>query len=225
MEDYAAKMQLKSDAALREYVTGHAQYRDDAVLAALLELRRRGQPAPEEEILRPRLEEAVRQQEEQAALLRKSAETEESEKADENLPQLYSPVGIAVISATVGVLAGAALLALNMVRLKRGRAVLGLVAFVLAYLVGQSLLLKYLLARGLFTPMMTFLLDLPLIVAYVWWFWPRYVGTYQFRPRNWLLPLGICLLLKFGLLYLMMLNPATNQFIKDQMQQLQQAAR
>ena len=42
MEDYAAKMLLKTDAALREYVAGHAQYRDAAVLAALAELRRRG---------------------------------------------------------------------------------------------------------------------------------------------------------------------------------------
>ena len=38
MEDYAAKMALKSDAALREYVAGHTQYREGAVLAALDEL-------------------------------------------------------------------------------------------------------------------------------------------------------------------------------------------
>jgi hypothetical protein len=53
MEDYAAKMQLKSDTALRDYVTGYAQYREVAVLAAFDELRRRGQPAPEEAALRP----------------------------------------------------------------------------------------------------------------------------------------------------------------------------
>ena len=56
MEDYAAKMLLKTDAALREYVTGHVQYREAAVLAALDELRRRGQSAPEEAALRPKLE-------------------------------------------------------------------------------------------------------------------------------------------------------------------------
>ena len=56
MEDYAAKMLLKTDAALREYVTGHVQYREAAVLAALDELSRRGQPAPEEAALRPGLE-------------------------------------------------------------------------------------------------------------------------------------------------------------------------
>ena len=55
-EDYAAKMALKADAALREYVSGHYQYREEAVLAALAELRQRGQPAPEEETLRPALE-------------------------------------------------------------------------------------------------------------------------------------------------------------------------
>lgn len=225
MEDYAAKMQLKSDAALREYVTGHAQYRDEAVLAALAELRQRGQPAPEEAALRPLLEEAVQQQAIQAAQLRERTQAEESEVAEDNLPPLYSPVGIAVISATVSVVAGAVLLALNLVRLKRGRAVVGLVAFVLAYLVGQSLLLKYLLTQHLLMPMSAFLLDLPLIVAYVWWFWPRYVGTYQFRPRNWFTPLAICLLLKFLFLYWLLHNPATSQFIQAQMQQLQQAPR
>ena len=55
MEDYAAKMPLKSDADLRGYVTGYAQYREAAVLAAFDELRRRGQPAPEEPALRPAL--------------------------------------------------------------------------------------------------------------------------------------------------------------------------
>ena len=54
MEDYAAKMQLKTDAALREYVNGYAQYREAAVLAAFDELRRRGQPAPKKRRCGPR---------------------------------------------------------------------------------------------------------------------------------------------------------------------------
>jgi hypothetical protein len=217
MEDYAAKMALKPDAALREYVVGHAQYREAAVLAALDELRRRGQPAPEDATLRPTLEVAVQQQTE----VTKAASEATATTAEEDLPPLYSPASIVVISAVVSVLAGALLLAINMYRLKRGSAILGLVSFVLVYLIGEALVLRLLLAQHLFTPIAAFLLDLPLILAYIWWFWPRYVGTYQFQPRNWLLPLGVCLLLKFGAAYLIMLNPTFAQMMKQQVEQMQ----
>ncbi|MBJ6145851.1 hypothetical protein [Hymenobacter sp. BT559] len=218
MEDYAAKMALKPDAALREYVAGHAQYREEAVLAALDELRRRGQPAPEDAALRPALEATVQQQ----AAATQAAREATTETAEEDLPPLYSPASIVVISAVVSVIAGAFLLGINMYKLKRGSAIVGLVSFVLVYLIGEALLLRFLVTQHLFSPMMAFLLDLPLILAYIWWFWPRYVGTYQFQPRNWLLPLGICLLLKFGLAYLLLLNPTVAQLMKQQMEQLQQ---
>jgi hypothetical protein len=219
MEDYAAKMALKSDGALREYVVGHAQYREAAVLAALNELRRRGQPAPEDAALRPALEVAVQQQADDDTKAAREATTED---AEEDLPTLYSPASIVVISAVVSVLAGALLLGINMYRLKRGSAIVGLVSFVLVYLIGEALVLRMLLAQHMFSPMVAFLLDLPLILAYIWWFWPRYVGTYQFQPRNWLLPLGICLLLKFGAAYLVMLNPTVAKMMKQQVEQMQQ---
>lgn len=218
MEDYAAKMALKPDAALREYVVGHAQYREAAVLAALDELQRRGQPAPEDAALRPTLEMAVQQQAETTKATTEATIT----PADEDLPPLYSPASIVVISAVVSVVAGAVLLGINMYRLKRGSAILGLVSFVLAYLIGEAFVLRLLLAQHLFTPIAAFLLDLPLILAYVWWFWPRYVGATQFQPRSWLLPLGICLLLKFGAAYLLMLNPTVAQMMKQQVEQMQQ---
>jgi hypothetical protein len=218
MEDYAAKMALKPDAALREYVVGHAQYREEAVLAALDELQRRGQPAPEDAALRPALEATVQQQ----AAATQAAREATTETTEEDLPPLYSPASIVVISAVVSVIAGAFLLGINMYKLKRGSAIVGLVSFVLVYLIGEALLLRFLVTQHLFSPMMAFLLDLPLILAYIWWFWPRYVGTYQFQPRNWLLPLGICLLLKFGLAYLLLLNPTVAQLMKQQMEQLQQ---
>ena len=218
MEDYAAKMALKPDAALREYVVGYAQYREGAVLAALDELRRRGQPAPEDATLRPSLELAVQQQ----ATATKEAPEMTPDADEEDLPTLYSPASIVVISAVVSVVAGAVLLAINLYRLKRSSAIIGLVSFVLIYLIGEALVLRLLVAQHLFTPLVAFLLDLPLILAYIWWFWPRYVSTYQFQPRSWLLPLGICLLLKFGLAYLLLLNPTVAQMMKQQMEQLQQ---
>ncbi|MGI4760137.1 MAG: hypothetical protein ACRYF0_05495 [Janthinobacterium lividum] len=210
MEDYAAKMALKPDAALRDYVTGHAQYREEAVLAALDELRHRGQPAPEDASLRPSLEAVVQEQARAAAQAPAAVEEEE-------LPRLYSPAGIVVMSAMISVVAGAVLLALNMRMMKRGKAIVGLAAFVLIYIVGRGLLLSWLSEHQMLTPY-TFIIDLPIIIAYIWWFWPRYVGTYQFQPRNWLLPLGACFLLFTAFL---MLNPKTAQQIRQQMEQMQ----
>ena len=211
MEDYAAKMALKPDAALRDYVTGHAQYREEAVLAALDELRRRGQPAPEDASLRPGLEAVVQEQARVAALAPPTAEEEE-------LPRLYSPAGIVVMSAMVSVVAGAVLLALNMRMMKRGKAVIGLAAFVLVYILGRALLVSWLTEQQLMTPY-AFIIDLPIIIAYIWWFWPRYVGTYQFQPRNWLLPLGACFLLVTAFY---MLNPKAAKQMRQQMEQMQQ---
>ncbi|MVN76421.1 hypothetical protein GO988_08795 [Hymenobacter sp. HMF4947] len=200
MEDYAAKMALKPDAALREYVTGYAQYREAAVLAALDELRRRGQPAPEEAALRPSLEAAVQEQTEAAKVAQLSAPAA-LERDDANLPELYTPVAIMLFSVMFSVVAGAVLLALNLRQLKRQGAVLKLVLLVVAYLALKTLLFKYLTEHYKISALLLSVLDLPLILTYVLWFWPRYVNTTQFQPRSWLLPLAICggLMLLLGL--------------------------
>ena len=140
MEDYAAKMLLKTDAALREYVTGHVQYREAAVLAALDELRRRGQPAPEEAALRPALEAGAAAQRpldeaaEAAQNRTRPAETPDVVEVDETAPALYSPVTIVLFSIPFTFIAGGVLLGLNLWRLGRKQALLGLVAFIVAYL-------------------------------------------------------------------------------------------
>ena len=188
MEDYAAKMALKPDAALRKYVTGYTQYREAAVLAALAELRQRGQPAPEEETLRPQLEAAVQQQAaEQMTLARSAAATSASAA-----PVLYTPVAIILFSVVFSLLAGAVLLALNMRRQQRSDAVPGLFLFVVVYLAVRTFLGFWLIRHGM-SPLFVPLFDLPAIVLYVQWFWPRFVSTYQFQPRSWLVPLLVCL--------------------------------
>jgi hypothetical protein len=203
MEDYAAKMLLKTDAALREYVTGHAQYREAAVLAALDELRRRGQPAPEETALRPTLEAgAAAQQAQQAAAEAVREDTpvakESSELVDEG-PALYSPVTIVLFSIPFTFLAGGAMLALNLWRLDRKRALLGLLVFIVVYLVVGIVALQWALPRyGLsawYGPMFNF----PAILVYVLWFWPRHVGSGSYRNRSWLPPLLVCFALVFGI--------------------------
>ncbi|NML67047.1 hypothetical protein HHL22_17715 [Hymenobacter sp. RP-2-7] len=228
MEDYAAKMQLKSDAALREYVTGYAQYRDEAVLAALAELRRRDQPAPEETELRPLLEAVVRQQQatapaptpppERAAAKPPAAEETE---LDPNAPTLYTPGVIVLFSVLFHFITGAILLALNFKTLGRSRAIWGLGAFVLAYIVGELLVMRLLMARygtGALDPLLVAALNLPAILAYILWFWPRYVGTHRFRSRSWLLPLLICFVviavLQMLMVYLLKQVPGGAQLLQ-----------
>ncbi|HEX8350325.1 MAG TPA: hypothetical protein VF598_10215, partial [Hymenobacter sp.] len=121
-EEYAAKMALKSDAELQRYVTARAEYRDDAVLAALDELARRGTPYPGEAELRPALEAGKREQQ-----VRLDAEAHRTNSFDavvvpepeETGPALYSPVTITWFSVLFSMLAGGVLLGMNLRQLRR----------------------------------------------------------------------------------------------------------
>jgi hypothetical protein len=218
MEDYAAKMALKPDAALREYVVGHAQYREAAVLAALDELRRRGQPAPEDATLRAPLEAAV-----QAQLATEQA-AQPSTKADATVPEaeqpvLYTPGVIVLFSVLFNTIAGAILLGINLYQVNRKKAIWGLAGFVLLYLVAESLIVNALMRNGPLNPMLLSILNLPAILAYVLWFWPRYVGTYQFKARGWLVPMLVCLIIMLGLgllaRYALPYIPGAEQLLKQ----------
>jgi hypothetical protein len=223
MEDYAAKMALKPDAALREYVTGHAQYREDAVLAALDELQRRGQPAPEAAALRPQLEATVREQQAAQAKLEAAAPAAEKEVPEAEQPVLYTPGVIVLFSVLFNTIAGAVLLAINMYKVKRTKAIWGLAAFVLVYLVVESVIVNAMMRSGPLNPLLLSILNLPAILAYVLWFWPRYVGTYRFQARGWLMPLLVCLIIMVGLgllaRYAIHFIPGAEQMLKQSMPQ------
>ena len=222
MEDYAAKMALKPDAALREYVTGHAQYREAAVLAALDELRRRGQPAPEEPILRPALQAAVQTQQAEATAQASELNRPESLAVpEEEQPVLYTPGVIVLFSVFFNtIITGAILLAINLRRLNHKRAIWGLAAFVIAYVLAESLLISVLVQKYTLSPLIVPLLNLPGILVYLLWFWPRYVGRVQFRSRGWLLPLLICFVvfmaLGMVLKYWIQHVPEAAQLLKQQ---------
>jgi hypothetical protein len=223
MEDYAAKMLLKTDAALREYVTGHVQYREAAVLAALDELRRRGQPAPEEAALRPGLEVAAAQRAvEEKALAdtlpaREDADAPAPETGTE--PALYSLSSIVTFSLfpMTTMIAGGVLLCMNLFRLGRKRAMLGLVLFMVAYVLLGSQLMTLALLRGGLNPFMGMLLfNLPAALAYMLWWWPRYVGSVSHRSRSVLPPMLVCLVILWGM------QRVTPYLIKQQPKEAQQ---
>ena len=216
MEDYAAKMALKTAAELRQYVTGYAQYREAAVLAALAELRQRGQPAPEEEALRPPLEAAVQQAAATAPPVAAPAGEAATLPPDEQ-PVLYTPGVIVLFSVLfTTIITGAVLLAMNLYRLKNTKAIWGLAAFVLAYLVAEALILNQFMKSYPLSSLFVSLLNLPAILAYILWFWPRYVGTHAFQPRGWLVPLLICFVIMMGLGLLLSQIPGAAQLMKQQ---------
>ncbi len=197
MEDYAAKMQLKPDAALRDYVTSHAQYREEAVLAAFDELRRRGQPAPEEAALRPVVEAALAASQQAAAAASKEAVRRRPALNPENPeatgPALYSPGTILLFSLFFSLLAGGALLGINLGKLKRWGALAGLGLFLVGYLLASAAALTWLAARFGLNPLLSLVLNVPAVLAYLLWFWPRYVGADPYRSRGWLLPFVVCI--------------------------------
>ncbi len=218
MEDYAAKMALKTVAALREYVTGYTQYREEAVLAALAELRQRGQPAPEETTLRPQLEAAVQLAAATvpATVTSPSAEAPTPSATDEQ-PALYTPGVIVLFSVLFNtIITGAILLAINLRRLKNTKAIWLLVGFVLAYLVAEAVIVNQFMKSYTLSPLFVSLLNLPAILAYILWFWPRYVGTHEFQPRGWLAPLLICFIIIMGLGLLLSHVPGAAQLLKQQ---------
>ncbi|GAA4350960.1 hypothetical protein GCM10023185_09190 [Hymenobacter saemangeumensis] len=237
MEDYAAKMQLKTDAALREYVTGYQQYREDAVLAALAELRRRGQPDPQEPELRPLLEAgAARQRLAEAAEIERlrveaeakasqsdEADTPESAEAeDADSPSLYSPSSILIFSMLPisTMVAGGVLMCLNLYRVGRKRAVVGLALFILVYFFAGSALINWAVFQHGLNPVWAILLfNLPAALVYVLWVWPRYIGTTSFRSRSTLVPIIVCFVVMWGL------NRLTPYLLQRQPKEVQQQLR
>ena len=203
MEDYAAKMLLKTDAALREYVTGHVQYREAAVLAALDELRRRGQPAPEEAALRPGLEVAAAEQATRDAAAeaeRLTAAIEADPAAAEAAgPALYSPISIVLFSIPT-LLVGGVLMCMNLYRMGRKQAVLGLGLFIIAYgFLGSFFINMLVMGLGLSIVWGTLLLNVSAALIYVLWFWPRYVQTEQYRSRSIIIPMLVSFAIVWGL--------------------------
>ncbi|OUJ73418.1 hypothetical protein [Hymenobacter crusticola] len=204
-EEYAAKMALKTDAELQRYVTGRAEYRDDAVLAALDELARRGKPHPDETALRPVLEVGIRAQQVQLDAEDQRLgmhETNDVVEAEETSPRLYSPVTITWFSVLFSMLAGGVLLGLNLRQLGRSGAIVRLVMFMLLYFVGGMLLLNWFMQHYGLSRWMLSVFNLPAIVVYIFWFWPRYVRTHTYQSRNWLIPFVVCFALQLGLMTL-----------------------
>ncbi|UOR04721.1 hypothetical protein MUN82_17445 [Hymenobacter aerilatus] len=204
-EDYAAKMGRKTDAELRQYVDHYSDYQEEAVLAALDELERRGQEVAAAGAIRTDVQPVVAQRAAEAATIRAAEVAAVAEPEQVAGPELYSPATIAIFSVMFSFLAGGILLAINLFKLDKQSKALRLLLFVVLYLLGSSYLLQWaVLQFGESAKWISAAVNLGAVVAYLWFFWPRYVGQRSYLSRGWLPALVVCLLV-FGALYWLML--------------------
>lgn len=218
-DEYADKMSRKTLPELLLYVQRRAEYREDAVLAALDELERRGELPAEAPAVRAELAPVVAQQrqaqqelqaQQQAQQLARAAPADRVQAASPGStaeaegPALYTPGTIVLFSMLFSFLAGGALLVLNMFRLKESGKAVRLVLFILALLLGSSYALQWLMARyGTQMQFFSVGVNLVAVLAYLLYFWPRYVGPRPYVSRQWLPALLVCLVVVFGIYKLM----------------------
>ncbi|KUG06096.1 hypothetical protein [Solirubrum puertoriconensis] len=210
MEDYAAKMAGKTDAELLLYVERRAEYREQAVLAALSELERRGRTIDNVATLRTELQASLVKTEAEARLnpapeptwATKATEPEEIEEVAADAPALYSPTTVVVFSV-FSFLIGGVLMLLNLLRLRRYGGAALLVALVALGISGLSWMSGLLEIR----PEYVFLgINVVLAALYVYVLWPYFIGAQAYRPRGWLMPLLIIFAL--NMLFMLLLRYA-----------------
>jgi hypothetical protein len=230
-EEYAEKMPRKNLSELLLYVRNRAEYREDAVLAALEELDRRGLPQPEAAEIRAEYGPIVEKQEKEkksrevtAAPVpgsRPAGATSQPTPAEE--PALYSPGTIVLFSMLPMsmMIGGGVLMAMNLFRLGRKRALLGLLLFMVVYLLVVSNVMAWAMLQGLNPYLAIVLFNVPAVLAYLLWFWPRYVQTSSYRSRSLVPPMIICFVLVWGLQlllpYILKNQPPD---VKQQMEQI-----
>lgn len=199
-EEYAEKMSRKKLPELLLYVRNRAEYREDAVLAALDELDRRGQPQPEAANIRAELLPLVKQQQAQqthkAEIVRPAATDGIPVLSTAEGPALYSPGTIVLFSMLFSFLAGGILMVLNMFRLKESGKAIRLVLFIVGFLLASTYGLQWLMTSyGLQMRFFSVAVNLIAVLAYLLYFWPRYVGPRPYVSRQWLPAMLICLVI------------------------------
>ncbi|MBC6700572.1 hypothetical protein [Hymenobacter sp. BT190] len=233
-EEYAEKMPRKNLSELLLYVRNRTEYREDAVLAALDELDRRGMPEPEAVEIRAEYGPIVAQQQKEkitreatAAPVplpgnRATGAVEADVDAEE--PALYSPGTIVLFSLlpmSMMMIGGGVLMAINLFRLGRKRAVVGLLLFMVVYLLVMSNIMAWAMLQGLNPYLAIVLFNVPAVLAYLLWFWPRYVQKSAYRSRSLIPPMLVCFALMWGLqLLLPYLLKHQPQDVKQQVEQI-----
>jgi hypothetical protein len=205
-DEYAEKMSRKPLSELRLYVQNRVEYREEAVLAALSELEKRGEQPTEAAAIRAELLPIVEQQ--RAAQVKTVAATPAADivpgqaAGTEEGPALYSPGTIVLFSMLFSFFVGGILMTINMFKLKEVGKALRIMLFV-AVMLGCYYYVHWAAIPNQTQMIISVVVQLVAIFAYLLYFWPRYVGARPYVSRQWLPAMFICLLIIGGLYFLL----------------------
>lgn len=201
-DEYAEKMSRKPLSELLLYVQNRIEYREEAVLAALDELERRGEHPANAAALRAELQPVVelQRQKSAAASVVKPAPVDsvESVPTEEDAPALYSPGTIVLFSMLFSFLVGGILLVINMFKLKEIGKALRVILFI-ALMLGCYYAIQTAKVPYNTQVISSVIVQLVAIFAYLLYFWPRYVGSRSYVSRHWLPAMFICIVIIGGM--------------------------
>lgn len=194
---YAKKMVLKTDDELKNYIENQDHFQEDAVLAALIELEKRGIEVEESKKIK-----------ETIAKLKTVEETVEIESdsmfqqtTSNNTPELYSTKYI-LIFGLFTLLGGSILMALNFMQLNNKRAARLVIIASLAYSFLSAVILQSFGVTNMFISLAISILGIYLLYDLVYKKeFPQDIQN--FKPRNIWIPILICLAISIPMLYVL----------------------
>lgn len=193
---YTKQMLLKSDDELKNYIENQDHFHEDAILAALLELEKRGVEVEESERIKQTIAEVkTLEKEEEVDTLNFQQNT------SNETPELYSTKYI-LIFGLFTLLGGSILMALNFMQLNNKKAARLVIMASLSYSLASAIILQSL---GITNPVMSVVVSiLGIYLLYEFIYkkeFPQNITDY--KPRNIWIPIIICLAVSLPLLYLL----------------------
>jgi len=187
--DFTTLMAGKSEESLRQYVTSASKYQQEAVDAAIEELKLRGLSISEEEqqILHSEIAERNRKNS-----LEHLSWSSENIVADEDAPLFYSQKAIWIFSTLFSALAGTILLLSNIKRSKDKKGYALILIFGISYTVLSifcAMLFNTLTKPSIFPAFLLGGLGALILNNF---FWKKYLSDIKYRKRSVLVPTLVC---------------------------------
>jgi hypothetical protein len=189
---YSLTMEGKSLEELHDYINNYQKYVPDAIEAAVLELKNRGEVFTLEELaeIKHRIEirvEAVKEMEGYEPVTVNSYEAP-SQQAE---PELYTQPAIFGFTFFFSIITGAILLSINLKKLGKIREINVVMLTSVAYLLLASLLFAG-LAGNMIVSMVFNVVGGIILTQF---FWKKYIGDINYKRRQVWIPLVICLVI------------------------------
>lgn len=195
---YAQSLKKIPDDELLLYIKNPEYYQDEAIMAAILELRNRGISDSNLTETLARLEDKQKQDK----LARESESIGQLFPDEKTVPVLYSKSAIRLFSILFSTLFGGILLSINFSRINKRKEILYVIAFSLLFSYATGLLVTYFPNHITLIALSMNILGLIILERF---FWRRIIGNkLKYTDQPIWTALGICLLLAILLLWTML---------------------